>query len=213
VNGADVWAPLGTAGTVPAVDDLTPKEWFTTPLAVPRQHRCDLDLPGLRVDLSWREGRVLAMSVPGPHGELREVAHAERMTIDHFGQDMILWTYESMRFIVGDDVLDVARERSGRDRWAFRMSAPDGRGWTWRPAGRVLADRMELTRDGETTPVVVQTIRPVRGHPRSAAGPSTVTWQASAAPIEVAASVMWMLERNHFGLLPKVQRVVVGDIG
>lgn len=212
MNGVDVWAPLGTAGTAPVVDDLTGKEWYVTPLAVPHLHRCDLDLPGLRVDLSWREGRILAASVPGPDGVLREVAHTERMTIDQFGKDMFLWSYQSMRFVVGDDVLEVERERSGRDRWEFHLSGPDGRRWTWRPAGRVLADRMELTREGDTSPVVVQTIRPVRGHPRSPAGPSTVTWQASATLVEVAASAMWMLEHIHFGLLPKVQRVVVGDV-
>ncbi|GEK20195.1 hypothetical protein [Cellulomonas xylanilytica] len=201
MTALDVWAPLGVAGTVEVVDALTHLELARTPAATPHVHRCDLEVAGHRVDVHWRAGRVLACSVAG-----REVASGTAEGVST-GQDTFVWDYTVMPLTVLGDTVDVTRERSGRDRWAFQVDGPQDKVWRWRPAGTLIADRMELTRDGDRSPVVTHTLRPVPGHPRSPAGPPTVSWQEQAGLAEVVMPVLWVLDQVHKGLLPKAQRI------
>ncbi|KQR08279.1 hypothetical protein [Cellulomonas sp. Leaf334] len=197
----DVWAPLGAAGTAEVVDALTHLQFQGTPATAPHVHRCDLDVAGHHVDVHWRLGRVLACSVAGA-----EVASGKAEGV-RTGQDTFVWDYTVMPLSVLGETVEVTRERSGRDRWAFRVAGPQDRTWRWRPAGALIADRMELTRDGDRSPVVTHTLRPVPGHPRSPSGPPTVTWQESASLVEVLMPVLWVLDQVHKGLLPKAQRI------
>lgn len=206
MTGLDVWAPLGTAGSVEVTDALTHLQFANTPATAPHVHRCDLDVAGLRVDVHWRLGRVLACSVTGADGEAREVASGKAEGV-RTGQDAFVWDYTVMPLTVLGETVEVTRERSGRDRWAFRVDGPRDRTWRWRPAGTLIAERMELTRDGDRSPVVTHTLRPVPGHPRSPSGPPTVSWQESASLVEVLMPVLWVLDQVHKGLLPKAQRV------
>lgn len=200
----DPWSPLGRAGAATVEDALSFRDLMHLPKATPHAHRCDLDVAGTRVDLSWQH-RELVASVGG-----REVARGVARAGE--GQDTFAWEYTVMPVVVLGDPVEVERQRSGRDRWSLAVRGPGGRGWEWRPAGRLLADRMELTRADQKEPVVTHTLRPVPGHPRSPAGPPTVTWDASAALAEVLLPVMWALDRTYSGLLPKAQRVVQGDV-
>lgn len=201
----DVWAPLGVAGSVEVVDEITHQQFATLPATSPHQHRCDLVIAGIAVDVSWRLGRVLMSSIAEPGGS-REIVSG-KADFDDSGPDTFLWHHSTMPLAVLGDAVAVERERSGRDRWAFRVDGPGGRTWTWRPGGTLLADRMELTRAGDKDPVVTHTLRPVPAHPRSPAGPPTVSWRDGASLVEVLMPVMWVLERAHKGLLPKAQRI------
>ncbi|WP_456785712.1 hypothetical protein [Cellulomonas sp. P5_C5] len=208
MTGLDVWAPLGAAGSAEVVDVLTHQQFASSPAAAPLVHRCDVEVAGHRVDVHWRLGRVLACSVPDPtaDGGAREVASGKAEGV-RTGQDAFVWDYLLMPLTVAGETVEATRERSGRDRWAFHVEGPEGRSWRWRPAGTLIADRMELTRDGDRSPVVTHTLRPVPGHPRSPAGPPTVTWQESAGLAEVLMPVLWVLDQVHKGLLPKAQRI------
>jgi hypothetical protein len=200
----DPWAPLDRAGSAQVVDALSFRDLMHLPKATPHAHRSDVELAGLRVELSWQH-RELVASI-----DRREVARGVARAGE--GQDTFAWEFTVMPVVVLGDTVEVARQRSGRDRWSLAVRGPGGRAWEWRPAGRLLADRMELTRADEKSPVVTHTLRPVPGHPRSPGGPPTVTWDASASLAEVLLPVMWVLDRTYSGLLPKAQRVVQGDV-
>lgn len=208
MTAVDVWAPLGVAGRVPVVDALPANEFDSSPERTPRVHRCVLELGGHRVDVSW-EHRVLVASVAGPGGALHELARGKRRSAT--GPGSFVWSHTTMPVLLGGDEVTVERERSGRDRWLWRVGAA-ARSWTFRPGGLVFADRMELTRDGERSPVVVHELRPVPGVPRSGGRAPEVSWDGRACLAEVLLPVMWVLERTHEGLLPKAQRVVRADV-
>ncbi|ROS22931.1 hypothetical protein [Cellulomonas sp. PhB150] len=200
----DPWAPLGQAGTLAVEDALSFRDLVHLPKATPHAQRCDLQIVGTVVNLSWQH-RELVAAIDG-----REVARGVARTGE--GQDTFAWEFTVMPVVVLGDVVEVERQRNGRDRWSLAVRGPGGRAWEWRPGGRLLADRMELTRADEKDAVVTHSLRPVPGHPRSPAGPPTVTWDASASLAEVLLPVMWVLDRTYSGLLPKAQRVVQGDV-
>jgi len=200
----DVWASLGVAGTIPVQDELSVEDLFTLPRATPHAQRCDLDIAGHRVNLSWQHRELVATiaATAGPREVVRAAAESGH------GPGGVVWAYTVMPAVVLGERVEVERQRSGLDRWGLAVEGPDGRRWEWRPAGRVLADRMELTRDGDRSAVVTHELRPVPGRPKSPAGPPRVSWEASASLVEVLLPVMWVLDRAYAGLLPKQQRVV-----
>lgn len=207
----DVWAPLGSSGRTPVADELTARQRFATPARAPHTHRCDITVAGRRVDLSWHEEHTLVASLLDPDGTAHELARGERR-VPGDGPGSIVWAHHVMPLTVGADPIQVERRPSGRDRWLWEVSAGTERSWTFRPGGLVFADRVELTRAGERSPVVVHELRPVPGVPRSAGGPPRVSWDERASLVEVLMTVMWVLDNAYRGLLPKAQRVVQGDV-
>lgn|GEM_PF-2903232 len=203
-----LWRPLGSAGGTPVVDTMSRQDYVHLPKQTPRAQRCDLDVQGLRVNLSWRE-RVLVAALVDDDGTEHDVARCR--DVDQAGRWSVVWHYALLPLQVLEDPIDVAREPSGRDRWAWAVGGPDGRAWQWRPAGRILADRMELTRSGESRPAVTHQLRPVPAHPRSPAGPPTVSWDERASLAEILLPVMWVLQHAYEDLLPKQQRALRAD--
>lgn len=200
-----MWEPLGHAGGTPVIDALSTVE-FTTMSRTPHVPRCTIDVGGRLVDLAWTNRLLVASEADGAGGTGGH-ALASGGVIVGDGVDSILWYHQLMPMDVLGEPVHVERHRSGRDRWCWQVLGPGDRRWTWRPGGLVLADRMELTRDGDRTPVVTHLLRPVPGRPRPSTEPPSVAWESSASLAEVLLSVMWVLDRAHTGLLPKVQRV------
>ncbi|MDM7830647.1 hypothetical protein [Cellulomonas edaphi] len=207
MSEVDVWAPLGRAGRIPVRDELSVTDLLTMPRATPYAHRCDLDVAGHRVDLSWHHRELVASlaSADGPREIVRATAESGS------GPGGIVWEFTVMPALVLGLRVDVQRQRSGLDRWSLAVHGPGGRTWQWRPEGRILADRLDLTRAGEKAAVVTHELRPVPGRSRSDTGPPHVAWQESASLAEVLLPVMWVLDRAYSGLLPKQQRIVQFD--
>lgn len=206
MSAIDVWAPLGEAGSAQAVDALSLVGFNTTPPRTPHVHRCDLEVGRHRLALSWREQRTLVASLASTEPAAdRVIASGRNVAGD--GTDSIVWGHVLMPVDVEGSRIEVDRARSGRDRWCWQVRGPQGRGWTWRPGGRLLADRMELTPQDAAHPTVVHTLRPVPGRPGSGGEPPVVGWTEHASLAEVVLAVMWVLDRSYQGLLPKAQRV------
>lgn len=211
MTAVDVWAPLGVAGVVPVVDELSIPDFHHMPKDVPFAARTQVDVAGHQVTVVWRH-RVLVASLAddAAPGGAREIASGFRQPATG-GPDSILWNFVLMPVDVLGETVSLDRERDGRDRWQLRVSGPAGRSWQWRPAGRIFADRMELTRSDDTAPVVTHLLRPVPGRPGTASGPPEVRWEASAGLAEVLLPLLWVLDRAHTCLLPKTQRVLRGE--
>ncbi|NYD87002.1 hypothetical protein [Cellulomonas oligotrophica] len=206
--GVDLWAPLGSAGST-VVEDLLRRGFHLGSTGrVPYLHRADVQVGDVPLRLAWWQ-RTLAAAVL--HGDdEREVARgrSERGT----GPQNLVWGYSLMPLDMGGATIHVERRRRGPERWALDVTGPDGRAWTWHPAGRVFAHRTELTRAGDRRPVVTHQLRPIPGAPRSPAGPPTVTWRDDATLAEVLMPVMWTLDRVYDGILPKAQRLARFDV-
>ena len=190
-------------------DRLTPGQRATEPAATPYLLRCDLQVGTWPVELSWRRGRRLTAAVTGPDG--REDVAAGTSESVSTGPDSVLWDHGVMPLTVAGADVTMARERLGRDRWAYRAHGPDGREWLWRPAGTLLADRMELVREPDGAVLVTLPVRTRSGLPRGSSEPPRTAWDATASLAEVLMAVMWSLELLHHGVLPKLQRVARGD--
>ncbi|TQL01851.1 hypothetical protein [Cellulomonas sp. SLBN-39] len=205
----DLWAPLGSAGST-VVEDLLPREQFYVRpnLRVPYLHRADVQVGDVPLRLAWREGTLAASILDG--SDQHEIARGR--SVSGLGAQRVVWNYRVMPLEIGSDSIHVERRPQAPDRWALDVTGPDDRTWTWHPAGRIFANRTELTRTGDRHPVVTHQLRPVPAVPRSPAGPPTLTWSADATLAEVLMPLMWTLDRLYDGLLPKAQRVARFDV-
>lgn len=212
-----VWAPAGSAGSAVVEDQLPPVERHASrPGPLRQQHRCTLEVAGRTVSVDWR-GVPMAASVDG-------VGLVEAVLQNGTGEGSVVWSYTvSPSEVLGEPVTmerertpprkGLTRLRPGEAPWRWRVEGPHGRRWTWRAGGGpVLADRVELRRDGEDEPVVVHDLRPVPGRPGQGDELPCVHWTAAAAPAEVLLSVLWVLQESYAGILPRAQRVLRADV-
>ncbi|WP_028046083.1 hypothetical protein [Cellulomonas sp. URHE0023] len=200
-----LWEPLGTAASIPVVDELSIGDFHRMPARTPLAARTMLDVVGRRVTVVWEHRVLVATTEDGV-----EVARGGRETAD--STDTFFWNVHLMPVQVPGGTVTMERQTNGRDRWLWQVHGPEGRAWQWRPVGRIFADRMELTRDGESTPVVTHELRPVPGRPRPSADPPLVAWTRDASLVEVLLPVLWVLDRLYGDLLPKAQRIARGDV-
>lgn len=212
-----VWGAVGVSGSAPVEDRLSPVERHSSrPGPDRQQHRCSLDLAGRSVSVDWR-GAPLVASTGG-------VELVRAVLQNAAGEGTVVWPYtlspsEVLREPVRMEREDLpARRGLGRFRpsgpsWQWRVRGPGERAWTWRAGGGpVLADRVELRRDGDDDPVVVHDLRPVPGRPRQRHEVPLVHWESGAAPAEILLSVLWVLQESFAGILPRAQRVLRADV-
>ncbi|TQL01849.1 hypothetical protein [Cellulomonas sp. SLBN-39] len=204
----DLWAPLGSAGSTVVEDLLRQGFHLGSTGRIPYLHRADVQIGDVPLRLAWWQRTLAAAILDG--NDQHEIARG-RVAVGT-GPQHLLWDYDVMPLELGGAAIQVERTTRAPDRWALDVTGPDDRTWTWHPAGRVFANRTELTRTGDRHPVVTHQLRPVPAVPRSPAGPPTLTWRADATLAEVVMPVMWTLDRVHLGLLPKTQRVARFDV-
>lgn len=206
-----VWSPLGRAGTSPVVDELNGHIDVTPGTKPPPvRHRCDVDVLDTRLRFTLRgDAEQSAATLNDPRSE-RWCRSLEAEAENGLSAGAVVWGYVRIPLEVFGERLDIERVPEGRG-WLWEVTSATRGTWTWRPEGRLFADRMVLRRQGEELPRVTYLVRPVPGRRARAGEQSSVSWAPEASLAEVAACIVWILRGHWTGALPKVQKVKTFD--